>query len=101
MIRTRKNTFEEINIEGSGPFIIAMSADELELIGSLLGMVRLGKSPYQLSALNLIDVLEKVTGDREFTSTAISAVMPVLEVLNDSFEVVAVYGDDNIFEFVV
>jgi len=102
MIRTRKDPADEIEIVGTGNFIMALDTDQLELMGALLGMVKLGPAPYQQAALKLLNYLEELSGDSEFSSYALGEVMPVLEVRDsDSFDIIAIYDDDHIFEFVV
>lgn len=102
MIKTRKAPEDELNIVGSGDFIMALNTDQLELIGALLGMVKLGRSQYQQAAFDIIDMLEGLTGDEDFTSFALGQVMPILEVHDsDSYDIIATYDDDHIFEFLV
>ncbi len=100
MIRTRPT--QEDEIAGVGEFKIAMSFEELVLISSFLGMVKLGVRPYQQAAMNLIDAIEELTADQDFTSFALSEIQPVLEVRDPStFDIVGEFTDDHIFEFVV
>jgi len=100
MIRTRSNSSD--TIAGDGDFIIAMSIDELILIASLLGMVKLGQRPYQIAALNLMDSLEELTADKDFTLTALSEVQPTFEVLESTgFTTIAEYDETYIVEISV
>lgn len=102
MIRTRKDPADDINIVGTGDFVMALDIAQLELLGALLGMVKLGHSPYQQAALEMLDMLEELTGDDEFTSYALGEVMPVIEIHDgDSFDVIATYDDDHIIEIIV
>lgn len=97
MIRTRPDE----DVAGYGDILIAISQEELELIGAMIGMIRLGKTPYQSAAMRLIDTMEQVTLDDDWTSTALGLVAPVLEVRDDDFDIIARYDEDHIFEFVV
>lgn len=100
MIRTRPTT--EDLIAGDGEFLIAMSQDEITLIGALLGMVRLGQRQYQQAAMNIMDALEDLTDDQDFTTTALVDVQPQLEVRDsNTFDIIARYDDSHIFEFIV
>lgn len=89
-------------IAGDGEYLIAMTHDEITLIGALLGMVKLGHRPYQVAALNIMDALEEITLDEDFTTTALMDVRPVLEVRDsNTLDVIAMYDDDYIFEMIV
>ena len=100
VIKTRKE--QEIEIVGNGPFIMALTSEQIELIGAMMGMIRLGQTPYQQAALDIMDMLEDLTGDDEFTTYCLGEVMPILEVRDGvDFDVIATYDDDHIFEFVV
>lgn len=96
MIRTRPT---ENEIAGDGDFLIAMSIEEVMLIGSLLGMIKLGPRPYQQAALNLMDALEELTGDSDFTLSALTEVQPTVEVHEPvSYNKIAEYDESYIFE---
>ncbi len=98
MIKTRKDT--ELNIAGNGEHLVALTADQMELIGAFLGMVRLGSgSCYCEAAFDLIEIFEKINDDEEYTSYCLEAVKPILEVRGDDFEIIATYDDDHLFEF--
>ena len=99
VIKTRKDP--GVNIVGTGDFIMALTSDQLELIGALIGMVKLGDRPYQEAAFEIIEMLSDLTGDDEFTSFCLGTVQPVLEVHDDDYDIIATYDDDHIFEFVV
>jgi hypothetical protein len=89
-------------IVGDGEFLIAISQDELTLLGALLGMVRLGQRQYQVAAMNLLDALEDITDDQEFSSAALADVQPILEVRDPAtFDIIASYDDTHIIEFIV
>jgi hypothetical protein len=99
VIRTRPS--EDV-IVGDGEFLIAMSQDELTLLGALLGMVKLGQRQYQVAAMNLLDALEDITDNQDFSSDALADVQPILEVRDpNTFDIIANYDDTHIFEFVV
>jgi hypothetical protein len=99
MIKTRKDPADQI--VGHGDCIMALTTDQLELIGAMMGMIKLGRSPYQEAAYQIIDMLEELTGDDEYTSYCLGAVQPILEVHGENYDVIATYDDDHIFEFVV
>ena len=100
VIKTRKDPIT--NIVGNGDFIMALTAEQLELIGSMMGMIKLGNSPYQEAAYEIIEMLSDLTGDEDFTSYCLGAVLPILEVHSgDDYDIIATYDDDHIFEFVV
>lgn len=102
MIKTRKDPADDINIVGTGEFIMALGTDQLELMGALLGMVKLGKSPYQQAALELLNYLDELTGDQEYSSYALGQVMPILEVHDgETYDIIATYDDDHLIEFLV
>jgi hypothetical protein len=89
-------------IVGDGEYVIAMSIEEITLIGALLGMVKLGQRPYQVAAMHLLDALEDVTADVDFSSNALADVEPILEVRDpNTFDIIARYDDTHIFEFAV
>lgn len=97
MIRTRFTPEDEI--AGTGDFIIAMSIDELILIGSLLSLVKLGQRPYQIAALNLMDTLEVLTADQDFALTSLTEVQPTFEILDpNGFEKIAEYDETYIVQ---
>lgn len=100
MIKTRKDSGPQI--VGKGDFVMALTTDQLELIGAMMGMIKLGQSSYQEAAFEIIDMLDELTGDDEYTSYCLGAVMPVLEVHDgDDYDIIATYDDNHIFEFVV
>ena len=100
MIRTRPSSADMI--AGDGEFLIAISQDELTLLGALLGMVRLGHRPYQQAAMNLLDAIEDITDDQEFCSTALADVQPLLEVREPiTFDIIGSYDDTHIIEIIV
>ena len=100
VIKTRKDSGPQI--VGSGDFIMALTTDQLELIGSMMGMIKLGHTPYQQAALDIMNMLEELTGDDEFTSYCLGVVQPVLEVRDgEDYDIIATYDDDHIFEFIV
>lgn len=102
MIKTRKAPEDELNIVGTGEFIMALNTDQLELLGALLGMVKLGQSQYQNAAFEMIDLMEELTGDDEYSSFALGQVMPIVEIHDgESYDVIATYDDDHIIEFIV
>jgi hypothetical protein len=89
-------------IVGDGEFLIAMSRDELTLLGALLGMVRLGQRPYQVAAMNLLDALEDITDNQDFSSDALADVQPLLEVREPvTFDIIGSYDDTHIIEIIV
>jgi hypothetical protein len=99
VIRTRPS---EDLIVGDGEYVIAMSIEEITLLGALLGMVKLGQRPYQVAAMNLLDALEDITDDQDFSTNALADVQPILEVRDpNTFDIIANYDDTHIFEFVV
>ena len=100
VIKTRKE--QDIAIIGDGEFIIALTSNQLELIGAMMGMIKLGNRPYQKAAYEIICMLEDLTGDDEFTSFCLEAIEPILEVHDgDDYDVIAMYDDTHIFEFIV
>ena len=97
MIRSRPSIKDFI--AGDGEFLIAMSREEITLIGALLGMVKLGHRQYQQAAMSILDALEEVTDDEDFSLTALLDVQPTLEVRDpQTFDVIAQYGNDHVFE---
>lgn len=100
MIRTRES--QEIPIAGSGQFVIAMNIEEIMLLGALLGMVKLGHRQYEQAALKLMDALEEITDDPDFTLTALMEVRPTIKVHEpDTFDVIAEYDETYVFEISV
>jgi hypothetical protein len=102
MIRTREHLdFDENTPCGKGPHVIAITDAELELIAAFCGMVKLGHRPYQAAAMKLIDTIEELTGDVDFTSYALAEIEPVLEVRDDNYNLIETYDSSDIFAFVV
>lgn len=100
MIKTRPTP--EIQIAGDGEFLIAFSQDELTLLGALLGMVKLGHRRYEQAALNIIDALEEITLDSDFTLTCLEDIQPTLEVRDPvTLDIIAEYDDTHLFEISV
>ncbi len=99
MIKTRKGSTEQVY--GIGPNKLALTNEQMELIGALMGTIKLGYSKYQEAAMGIIDMLEEITGDDDYTSYCLDAVGPILEVYDDEYNVIATYDDDHIFEFIV
>jgi hypothetical protein len=97
MIRTRPSTLDMI--VGDGEFLIAMSQDEITLIGALLGLVKLGHKQYEQAAMNILEALEEITDDSEFCNTALADVQPVIDIRDpQTFDVIAQYDDTMIIE---
>lgn len=81
---------------------MGMTADQMKLIGAMMGMIKLGKSVYQQAAFDIINMLDELSRDDDFTSFCLGEVMPVLEVhSSDDYGIIAVYDDDHILEFIV
>lgn len=92
-------------IIGTGPFVMAMTAEQLELLGSLLFLVKGGQSPYQAAAMELCDNLEVLSCDVDFCLYSYESVMPTIEIRDvDTLDVIAIYDNntgDHIVEIIV
>jgi hypothetical protein len=101
MIKTR-NTIDTIDVHGGdGDIVIAVTAEELELMGAMLCMIKLGHRPYQKAAKKLLDTLTEVSGDSDYSLSCFSVIDPCLEVSDMLLNTIAVYDSDNIFQIVV
>ena len=67
---------------GTGPYALRMEYEELQYIGALLYITRLGQGPYKDAAFKLLSTLEEALGD-EFIEEAAEQVDLSISVVDD------------------
>lgn len=80
---------EDIDIVGSGPFLMRFDIEELQLIASLLFVTRLGKGDlYKEAAFRLMDNIDTMMGD-DFMEESADDVNAYFSVVDDQDNILA------------
>ncbi|WP_407305332.1 hypothetical protein [Acinetobacter sp.] len=82
-------------VVGSGPYTMKFKIEELELIGALLYVTRLGNGMYQDAAFNLIAAIESLMGG-DFLEESSNAVSPIFSILDDQCDIIEQYSSESI-----
>ena len=102
MIRTRPDFDDSTPIAGNGQYVLALDQEELELIAAFVGMVKLGQRPYEEAAFRILDAIEELTDDPDFSLDALNEIQPTVEILDGSTcNTVAEYDYSHVFQFCV
>ena len=98
MIRTRQDA-QNHSTAGTGPYILALSTEELQLISALIVMCRLGHGTYETAAMNISNLVEQVSGIDDFGLEALMDVSPSFSIRDPlTLDVIAEYDEDYVIE---
>jgi len=82
-------------VVGSGPYTMKFELQDLELIGALLFITRLGNGTYKMAAYNMINSIESLLGE-DFLEEASANVTPVFSVVDDRGDIIEQHSHDDI-----
>jgi len=71
---------------GSGPYLMRMEIEELQLLATFLWVTRLGKGPYKEAAFNLMNNIDALMGD-DFMQEASEDVNMSISIVDDMDQV--------------
>ncbi len=85
------------DVAGSGPYLLHMTREQLELVAAVLYVTRLGVgSKYRQAASTLIDVVEEIFDGGFFEQASDAVNMHVSITENDGNTVVAQFDHKNV-----
>jgi len=81
-IKTRKDPVP--TILGDGPFQIGMTYEQLQLLGAFLSITKLGAGTYQNAAYGLMEIIETMVDDNDFSIDALGIVLPKFSIHDEN-----------------
>ena len=81
-IKTRKD--HTPTTLGEGPFQIGLTYEQLQLLGAFLSITKLGSGTYQNAAYGLMEIIETMVDDNDFSIDALGIVLPKFSIHDEN-----------------
>ena len=78
-----------------------MNDHELQLVGALLGLIKMGFSPYKQAAAKLLETVEEASNDPDFCINALNTIEPQIQIYDDDYALIQTYDSDTTIEIIV